>query len=1023
LSQFTVLLFFFWFGIQSLSVAGVSPGSDVKENYPDFYLSFFQQNQLRVSGTVVSAETREPLAGASVTVRGGSSAVVTDADGKFTISAEAGNVLVITYVGFQSREVTVTTESIGTITLIPVAGNLQEVVINKGYYTETKRLTTGSVSNIGSTVIGNQPVTNPLAALQGRVTGLTITSNSGSPGSSFNVRIRGENSISSQSDPLYIIDGVPFISTSINQFNAGGVGQSPLSSINPNDIESIDVLKDADATAIYGSRGANGVVLITTKRGRSGKGRVNFNIYTGFSNVSRKLNMLNTEQYLALRREAFENDGVVPTEALAPDLFIWDQNQYTDWQDLLIGNTANLLDAQVSFSGGNEQVRFLLSGSYRKENTVVLGDDGYQRGGVLLKVDHSSRSRKFNLSASLNATTDKNRSIPTDVTQYINRAPNYRAYDDEGGLYWLGTESNPLSYLYQTYETKTNSLIANSTLSYAIIPDLLIKTSLGYNHMAMDQYQGLPQISFNPNTTTGSQAQYGTSSVSSYIIEPQINYTRSFGMGELNVLLGASWQESLREGYYLLGTGYSSDAQLRNIGAASSLSRRNNTHALYHYQSVFGRVNYAYDQKYIINATFRRDGSSRFGPNRRFGNFGSVGAAWIFSDEQFMDNVGFLSFGKLRTSYGTSGNDQIGDYAYLDTWSPTTFAYGGVSGLYPTRVYNPEYGWETNRKFELALDLGFLQDKLNLSVGYFNNRSGNQLIGRTLAPQTGFSSFTDNLPAKIENTGWELEINSFNFSTPDFSWNTSFNISVPRNKLLEYPDLETRPEANRFEVGKSLRIVKGYEFLRVNPETGIAEFVDQDNSGTLTEAGDWVVIGDLLPKFFGGLTNDLRYKDWELSFFFQFVNQEAPGIMYGPYASPYGTRANKDITALDRWQKPGDITNIPRATTTTSNVAYTSFNNYYRYSSATWSNASYIRLKNLSLKYNFTKLANRLNLENLTVYAQGQNLFIITDYHGLDPETQGFDRNFVSNVNPFGSVKPPMLPVMRSITFGLRLQL
>ena len=977
-----------------------------------------------VTGTV-TGEDGLPLADVSIMVKGTRKGTNTNAAGTFSLQqVDNDAVLVISSVGYESQEVAVQNRTTISVQLRIAVKGLDETVVI-AYGTTSRRLNTGSVSSVTSEELSRQPVADPLGAIQGRVSGLMISSSNGLPGSSYQVRVRGENSIKQGSDPLFIIDGVPFFSTPMNMFSGANGNQSPLSSINPNDIERIDVLKDADATAIYGSRGANGVVLITTKKGKAGESRVNVNVYTGWSKVSNKLDLLNTTQYLQMRKEAFELDGVAPTATTAPDLLEWDQNAYTDWQDLLIGNTAKLTEAQVSFSGGNAQTRFLLSGSYRKETTVLMGDFAYRRGGMHLNADHNSKSGKFGVSASISFTADENNSVPTDVSQYIYLPPNLPVYNPDGSLYWFGTSlQNPVAYLNRTYETSTNNLIGNTVLRYTLLPGLDIKTNLGFTKTWMDQLQTLPAAGFNPATFTGSSTQFGASSVNFYIIEAQVDYNVMAGPGRLNVLAGATWQENVAQGEYFLATGFASDALLKNVASASTVTVRSVDHRPYKYQSVFGRLNYNIDQKYLLNVTFRRDGSSRFGPGKQFGNFGAIGAGWIFTNENFLKNaLTFLSYGKLRGSYGTTGNDQIGDYQFLDTWGSTSFPYAGSGGLSPTRVYNPDYSWEINKKAEVALELGFLEDNLLLTAGYYNNRSSNQLIGYSLSSQSGFTEYTANLPATVQNSGLELDIQSTNVSKKDFSWTTGLNISFPRNKLVAYPDLESSADAASFEVGQSIRMIKGFHFTGINPQTGIPEFEDIDKDGNVSSPNDYVVLGETMPRFFGGLSNHLTYKKLSLDFFFQFVKQESITVDWGPLVGVLGSLNNKDVSALDRWKKPGDVTAIPRPSANSSNPANTAFRNYYTSSDAAWGDASYIRLKNVSLAYDLSSITRRWKLNGTSIYVQGQNLLTFTKYKGLDPEINGFDRRFVFPINPFGSVKPQAIPLLKTITVGLRLTL
>ena len=972
----------------------------------------------------VTDQSGAPLVGANVQVKGTKNGTATDNNGEFSLkNVDNDALLEITFVGYTQQTVRVNNRQNINIMLELSASRLDETVII-AYGKTSRRLNTGSVASITSEQIEKQPVSDPLGAMQGKIAGLMISSSSGMAGSSYQVRVRGENSIKQGNDPLYIVDGVPFISSPLNEFEGANGSQSPLSTLNPNDIERIDVLKDADATAIYGSRGANGVVLITTKKGKAGENRVSLNVYTGFSKVNNKLDMLNTAQYLQLRKDAFRFDSVAPTAANAPDLVEWDQNAYTDWQDLLIGGTAKLTAAQASFSGGTAQTKFLISANYRKETSVLIGNLDYQKGGALLSITHNSKNNKFGLSSTVNYNTDNNNTIPTDLTQYINLSPNHPTYNDDGSIFFYLTGENPLAYLERTYNTKTNNLIGNTTVHYTIAKGLDLKSNFGYTNTSMKQLLTLPEKGFNPSTYAGSSSQFGNSSVISYIVEPQIEYTLRAGPGKLNVLAGASWQQSKAEGQFLQATGFSSDALLKDIYSATDVTVRNANFSQYNYQSFFGRVNYNLDQKYIFNGTFRRDGSSRFGPGKQFGNFGAIGAAWIFSGEKFIaDNIPALSYGKLRGSYGTTGNDQIGDYQYLDSWSSAGFPYGGISGLAPSRVYNPDYSWEVNKKMEIALELGFIQDRILLTTGYYNNRSSNQLVGYSLSSQSGFSEYTANLPAKVENSGVEFDLNTINVKSKDFQWNSSFNISFPKNKLLAYPGLESSADATSYEVGQSIRVVKGYHFTGIDPQTGIATFLDVDKDGSLSEPEDFIVIGETMPQFFGGFTNSLRYKNVSLDIFLQFVKQEAPTMDYGPMVGPFGSRSNRADYVLDYWQNPGQNTDIPRPTATSANAAYKAFNNQYRYSDAAWGDASYIRLKNVALSYDLSSVTEKWKLYGTSIYVQGQNLLTLTNYRGLDPEIQGFDRRFVYPINPFGSVKSQKLPLLRTITVGVKLSL
>ncbi len=943
-----------------------------------------------ISGTVKD-EKGISMPGVSIKVKGKSIQAVTDSKGNFNIQASLNDVLVFSYIGYENTEVSISSTQNIIISLKPAVGTLDAVVVI-GYGTTTKRNNTGSVTTIGAAQIGNQPVGDPLAALQGRVAGLDISSVTGYPGSGYNVRLRGQNSITAGNNPLYIVDGVPFISESLSQFTGANGNQSPLSSINPADIEQIDILKDADATAIYGSRGANGVILITTKKGKSGKGEFNANVFTGLSSLNKRVDMLSTADYLAMRREAYAKDAVTPTETQAPDLLLWDQTLDQNWQEKLIGESANLSEVQLGFRGGTEQTNYLLSGTFRNEKIILPKDLGYKRGALNFSLNHTSVDKKFKFTSSVKYTVDQNNTLPSDVTSFFNLAPNYPVYDAQGNYYWFGNEQNPMAYFERTSTSNTTNIFGNTSLSYEILKGLNAKVTAGFNRMNMDQTQTFPKLGFNPLTYSGSSANYGDGKLNSYIVEPQLNYNIKLAKGNLSALVGGTWQHSVRETESLQGSGYVSDLQLENMKAATVLTPRTYAYTKYRYTSVFGRLTYNWDEKYIVNGTFRRDGSSKFGPNNRFGNFGAVGAAWLFSNESFIkDNLKFLSFGKLRGSFGTTGNDQIGDYQFLDSWSPVSYPYGGLPGISPSRFPNPNYSWEKNKKFEAGIDLGFFNERLLLTANLYRNRSDNQLIGSTLSSQSGFTQYVANLPALVENKGLELEISSVNFRNKNFSWNTSFNITFAKNKLLEYPDLKTSGDAYRYFIGQPLSIVMGFDYLGVNTQTGVPEFRDVNGDKAITDPADLVILGNTMPQFYGGLQNSFTYKNFSLDFFIQFVKQEGPGLNYGylSYSNGYPFR-NKDLSALDRWTTPGVPANIPGASTTAGKPIYTAYQNNYRLSSANWGDASFIRLKNVSLKYNFAELLKSWKFSNISLYLQAQNLFTITGYNGFDPETKGY---------------------------------
>jgi TonB-linked SusC/RagA family outer membrane protein len=982
------------------------------------------QADVTVSGRVTDATTGEGLPGVNIIAGGTPMGAVTDEMGRYRMSVPEGVTLKFSFIGYITQSIVVARESVIDVALQASDNTLNETVVI-GYGTSTRRNLTGSVSSVSSDILAQQPNSNPLQSLAGRAAGVVVSSPSGIPGSTVDVQIRGINSITSGRIPLYIIDGVPFTvgapqqgssanqaPNSLNQFGVfgatGDVNQSPLNSINPADIASIDILKDADATAIYGSRGANGVVLITTKKGKAGRTTVDLNVYTGVGKVTRTMPMLNTQQYLQLRRQAFANDGVTPTIQNAPDLLTWDTTAYTNWQKELIGNTARVTEAQASISGGNAGTRFLLGGTFRNEGTVYSGDFGQQRASTHFNLDHNSTNDRFRLTFSGNYSSTKTRLIPTDLALSINLPPNYPAYNTDGSMYWGGGFTNPYAYTQRPNDGTTNNLVSNAVLQYRIIPGLNLKASLGYTRITLDQLEKVPAASQNPSFSPRGYSYFANSTSENYIIEPQADYTVKLGPGRLQALVGGTWQRNKSNSLWLSANNYTNDALLGSIAAAGTITVSNTRDAEYKYQSVFGRLNYNLSEKYIINGTFRRDGSSRFGPNNRFGNFGAVGVAWLFGQEPFVKNtLPFLSYGKLRGSYGVTGNDQIGDYQYLSTYTSTFYNYQGQPGLYPTSLANPDYSWERVRKLEAAIELGFVEDRILLTAGYYQNRTGNQLVSYVLPSQTGFTGYPTNFPALVDNKGLELELNTVNIRTATLNWTTSVNLTFAKSALIDFPGLATSTYRNQYVIGQPVTVGRGYHYTGIDPQTGLATVQDINGDGVISFAGDRIGIVNSfprpLPTAYGGINNSLRYRGWELNIFFQAVKQQAKSYRATYSFTTPGSLNNFDAGVADYWRADNPNATISRPTQGFG-AAYTAYSNYAN-SDALVGDASFIRLKTLSLSYTLpTSWAERAKLKTCRVYVQGNNLLTITNYNGLDPETVG-----------------TALPPLRLLTGGIQL--
>lgn len=969
----------------------------------------YAQNKI-ITGTITDANGVLP--DVTVSIKGTSISTLSNGNGIYSIIAHSNDVLVFSYIGYKTIEMGINGRQTIDLLMQLDPSLLQEVTINAGYYSVKEKERTGSIARITSKDIEKQPISNPLAAMQGRMSGVNITQSTGTPGGGFAIQIRGINSLrGTGNDPLYIVNGVPYGSQSLgNAELTNGILQtqsSPLNSINPSDIESIEVLKDADATAIYGSRGANGVVLITTKKGKAGKTLFGMQASTTVGKITNNVKLLNSQQYLAMRREAFKNDGTTQYSITDYDINgTWDPTRYTDWQKELIGNNAFISAIQLSLSGGNADTQYLISGTWRDETTVFKGDAHYAKGAVHSSITHRSSNEKFKLQFSTDYSNDINKLPVSDFTRMAyTLAPNAPAlYDDKGKLNWEnGTFENPLSNLVGTYITNTQNLIANTLLSYGLDNGFEIKSSFGYTDTRLSETRTRPNTMFNPIfevTTALSRLVLNKGTRQSWIIEPQITWDKKWDKMNINVLAGTTFQNQKQETLALEGYGFANNNVIHSLAAANSITILNHDLSEYSYNAAFGRLNVNWNGQYILNLTARRDGSSRFGSDRRFANFGAIGGAWVFSNEKFLKNSSYLSFGKLRASYGITGNDQIGDYQYLDTYTVTANNYNGTTGMTPARLFNPDFGWETNKKLEAAIELGFLNDRIFWTTAAFQNKSGNQLVGVPLPGTAGFTSYQANLDATVQNSGLEFDLHTLNFKTKNFNWSTSLNLSILRNKLLEFPDLQGSTYKNTFVIGESLTIRKAYHSTGINPVTGLFEFADFNNDGVISSTEDRQIIIDTTPEFFGGLTNQLSYKNWSLDFLFQFVKQQGSDILA---AFPItGAFSNQPISVLNHFPENGADSYVQKYTAGANTAAATAFSNFTR-SDAFVTDASYIRLKSITLTYQLPSLVPK-NVSG-QIYLQGQNLLTFTNYNGPDPENQ-------SSV---------YLPPLRQITLGIQL--
>jgi TonB-linked SusC/RagA family outer membrane protein len=960
---------------------------------------------IAIKGKIID-EKGLPIPGATVQVKSTGKTVIANAEGQFSLNAEENDIITVSYIGYKKQEITLRKAGDLTIRLEQEIANLDQVQV-MGYGTTTKRLSTGTISSITSAEIEKVPAGNVLSVLAGRMAGVEVLQSSGMPGGTVGIKIRGDNTFgalgNSSSAPLFVIDGIPIASgdraTFQNTTIRGASGAvNAFSMINPDDIEQIDVLKDADATAIYGARGANGVVMITTKKGRAGQIRFNADVSAGSAKVGRFIKLLNTQQYLELRKEAFKNEDIEPDADNAPDLINWDQQAYTDFQRLILGGTPGTGNASLSASGGTDLINYYAAVNYRKEGTVLAKDQYVQRFGSRINLNMTSPDRKFNALIASNYSTENSSLSRNEDISGIYLPPNFPLYNTDGTLHWENELENPLASLLSKYRGTNMLFTGNLNLSYKPIQGLTLKTVMGYTLNRLENQYSEPANSVNPIQGATNSAAFANVPITTYTIEPQAEYVFNAAGGKITALLGGTYNDAVSESTTIRGSNYAYASQLNSIAGAGILGTEY-SYAQYRYASVFGRLNYDLKDRYLFSATYRQDASSRFGTNNRLAAFASFGASWIFSEEALIKkNLSFLSFGKLKMSYGSTGNDKIDNYQYYLKYVNTANIYQNTSPLTPgSYSANPNLKWESTHKAEIALNLGFLKDRILFSVNAYRNRSSNLINILNISGQSGFSYLVTNLDALVQNKGLELELNTRNVESQHFSWNTAFNISFQRNNLLKFNQLNQIYWARYFRVGAPIDSYN-YIFLKfdgIDPETGKVKYEDNDGVPGINTSTD-SKLAPLGTPFYGGLTNSFKYKDLSLDFSFQFVNKQGQRDSYQGYV---GGLSNQNLSVLDRWQKSGDQNKRWPAASSGLGDLSSNYDNLY-YSDAFYGNAGFIKLKSASLSYNLPGTwIRKARLQHVRLNLQGFNLLTFSRQKNLlDPD---YSSNLIPQLRTF----------------------
>jgi TonB-linked SusC/RagA family outer membrane protein len=966
----------------------------------------------------VTDDKREALPGVNIIVKGTSQGTITGIDGSYTLTVPNDNAeLVFSFVGYLTQEIVVGNQSTIDIELKVDQKSLDEVVVI-GYGSQSRGDISSSIASlsVADQKIAELPITGPEQVLQGRLSGVNVTQNTGTPGGRSTVRIRGASSITGGNDPLYVIDGVPINTGSYASASGNAAPENPLSSLSPGDIESMEVLKDAAAAAIYGSRASNGVILVTTKRGKAGTPKINFNTYYGVQKETKRLSLLDGPSWGELVNEAHTNTNRKPFFE-RPDTLTT-----TDWQDVIFRNAA-IQSYDLSLSGGSEKTQYMVSGNYYDQDGVVIGS-GYKRGNVRINIDQTINSR---LNAGLSLTLSRSKTDRIDagsntgiVSAAIIKSPAVPLYRPDGTLNpidpYIATSNNPALMAQEiTNYAFNNRAIGSTFLNLEIIRGLNLRSSLGIDYMSLDEVLFIPpnNLTYEGRSTNGS----GTNSFTQdrgWINENTLNYSTNIGsQHRFNLLLGYSQQESRMTRTTASGTNFA----LESISTLESASIRNSSSAgsSWGLESYFSRLNYTFDNKLNLAASFRIDGSSRFSRNNKYGTFPSVSGSYRIDKLSALEDVTWLDDAKIRASWGRTGNQEIGNFTSRGL-SRGGFNYMGLSGLAPVQLENPNLTWETTEQTNAGVDLRFFGNRVNFTFDYYIKKTRGLLLEVLLPTSSGFNSSIQNV-GNVQNKGVEFQLGTTNFFSDNFSWRTDFNIAFNRNKVTSLPDGDDRPlgfngYASVLKVGYPLGTLFGWRILGVNPDTGDYDFEDIDgtpNTPYPSTSTDNTVLASAQPKFTGGMTNTFTFKNFDASIFMHFVQGNTifnhPKYSYGRMHTWF----NSFTDSKDRWRKPGDQTWLHRA-------AWTDPARNGSVSNRVHEDGSFLKIKSINLGY--TVKAERLKqigVQSLRVYLVGQNLFTFTKYTGFDPEVNSFgnDAQFGFDMNAY--------PQVKSYTLGLNI--
>ncbi|MFN6073372.1 MAG: SusC/RagA family TonB-linked outer membrane protein, partial [Bacteroidota bacterium] len=978
-----VLVLFLWFGTMASLIA-----------------------QRTISGTITD-DKKEPLIGASVLVKGTSTGTISDVSGAFSFSIPAnGTTLVISYTGYASKEIAIGASNNYNVMLEQEAIDLSDIVI-VGYGTQSKKELTGSVSKITSETISRLPVTGVDQALQGQAPGVQVTSASGTPGASVSIRVRGPSSISAGNQPLYVVDGIPINTGNYSQIGVGGQQTNALADLNPADIESIDVLKDAAAASIYGSRASNGVVIITTKRGKQQKTQISLNTYRGTQEVWKTIDPLTGPEYVALLQEGVKaryGATVIPSQLGLRNLDA-DPSTYptTNWFNEIFQSAA-ISQTDLNVSGGTDRTKFFVSGSVFDQGGVVKGSS-FDRYSFRMNLDNLVTD-KFKIGVSTGFSRSHNTRIQNDNNIYGvlstalllgSHIPVLNA-DGTYGRDANASIENPVANAVEpTYDVYSNRLLSNIFGELTILEGLTFRSSFSADYLNLRDDRFTPASHIQAAGVNG-RGEQGFSSDLNLVNENYFSYRKAFGKLNFDGLVGNSVQISQFESLYGVGENYPGKT-IRELNAASVKKDVTSSKSAWGLNSYFSRLNMNWAGKYFISGSVRADGSSRFGANNRWGVFPSASAAWRLSEESFFPKSKILSEVKLKASWGRRGNQDIANFASRALIAPGA-NYLQRAGLAPTQLGNPNLTWEEREDFDLGLEIALFESKLELTVDAYQGTTNQLLLNRPLVGASGFTGIQENI-GSIRNKGIDIGLTTTNIETKNILWTTNFNISFFDNEILK---LAGTPFAAGFASwvaeGEALGAFRGYRtvglfqtqaeidaldkkakeltgrstavYQSTLTRPGDIQFKDINNDGVIT-SDDQEILGDANPNYYGGVTNTIQAYGFDLSFFFQYSMGNFVFNNTRAFSEGMNGVFGQANTVKNRWTPQNTSATMPRA-------VFGDPNNNRRVSDRFVEDASYVRLKNVTFGYTFpTKLLEKIKMRSARIYVTGQNLLTFTN--------------------------------------------